>query len=409
MIEANTPETDIEPGFREECRAWLLANCPDQMRDGSVSSEFRCWGGKQWTFSSDEQKVWLERAAAKGWTVPSWPTEYGGDSLTLAQRDIIKEEMLSLGIREPLYSYGITMLGPALLKYGTEGQKSTFLPQIAQGEIRWCQGYSEPNSGSDLASLSTSCEDAGDHWLINGQKVWTSKAHRSDWLFAMVRTEKTEKKHNGITFILIDMSLPGVEVRPIKLISGETTFCEVFLSNVRVPKSYGPDCPAVVGEIGRGWEVGMYLLTHERSSLGGYTLDGRGHEQPIIQNAIDNVGLDEKGQLDNPILRARLATAIIDDAACNSLAEKLNDEISNGIEIGAKSSLVKYSSTQNIKKGYELRMSISDIDSLKYDQDGELPVVTKNWLYSRAYTILGGTSEIQLNIIAKRLLELPSR
>ena len=409
MAGVSKPSSGIGDDFRASVRAWLLDNCPSAMRDGKLSSEYRCWGGRRWTFTSLAQQQWLDIAADKGWTVPAWPPEYGGAGLSLAQRDTIADEMRELGIRPPLYSYGITMLGPTLLKYGTAGQKSAHLPDIARGKIRWCQGYSEPNAGSDLASLATRCEDGGDHWLINGHKIWTSKADQSDWLFAMVRTAKTERKHEGITFILIDMSLPGIEVRPIRLISGQSPFCEVFFSDVRVPKHYGPDNPAVVGELGQGWPIGMYLLTHERSSLGGYRLDGRGDEEPIVACAIREVGLDAGARLKDPVLRTRLADALIDDAACAALAEKLDADADAGVEIGAQSSLVKYASSQIIKRGYELRMSFAGHDALRCEADGAPSALARNWLYSRAYTILGGTSEIQLNVIAKRLLNLPTR
>ncbi|MEM9384796.1 MAG: acyl-CoA dehydrogenase family protein [Pseudomonadota bacterium] len=413
MVTVSNPPTESTElsKFRAECRAWLLQHCPAELIGPHHSSEGRCWGGKRWVFESPAQRLWLERAAAKGWTVPHWPLEYGGAGLSRAERGVIAEEMQSLGMREPLYSYGITMLGPALLKFGSPGQKAAHLPKIARGEIRWCQGYSEPNAGSDLASLATKCEDRGDHWLVNGQKIWTSKADESDWIFAMVRTSHADKKQDGITFILIDMASPGITVRPIKLISGRSPFCEVFFDNVQVPKYYGPDNASVVGELGQGWRVGTYLLTHERSSLGGYTLNGSSEEQPILQAAKQKVGVDGSGRLANTVLRARLAAALIDDAACTALSEKLNAEAGQGNELGARSSLVKYASTKIIKEGYEIRMAFGDLDTLKKSpqEDEEYSLTARNWLYSRAYTILGGTSEIQLNIISKRLLHLPSR
>jgi len=396
--------------FREACSVWLEKHCPDGMREGAGLTENRCWGGKKWTFESSDQEAWLRACAQRGWTVPHWPKDFGGAGLTILERDIIRDEMKSLGVREPLYSYGITMLGPALLKYGTQQQKALHLPAIARGEIRWCQGYSEPGAGSDLASLKTRCEDKGDHWLINGQKIWTSKADQSDWMFALVRTSEEARKHDGISFLLIDLDLPGITIRPIKLISGESPFCEVFFDDVKVPKDYGAGSASMVGKKGKGWEIGMYLLGHERSSLGGYTLDGRGDEQPILDRAIEVVGLDALNQIDDPSLRMRLSSAIIDDAACSALAEELNERIQNGENVGAESSLVKYASTQIIKRGYDLRMAIEDFEVFAQDRStGKMQTATQNWLYSRAYTILGGTSEIQLNIISKRLLDLPKR
>ncbi|MEL6324878.1 MAG: acyl-CoA dehydrogenase family protein, partial [Pseudomonadota bacterium] len=180
--------------FRSEVRDWLEANCPEEMRDGAGGEDNICWGGKKWTFQSEAQKAWLERMAAKGWTVPAWPTEYGGGGLDKAQVKVLKEEMRRIKARSPLESFGMWMLGPALLKYGTHEQKAHFLPPIARGEVRWCQGYSEPNAGSDLASLQTKCEDQGDHWLVNGQKIWTSYADQSDWIFVLVRTDNSGSK-----------------------------------------------------------------------------------------------------------------------------------------------------------------------------------------------------------------------
>ena len=208
--------TDLD-NFRSEVREWILANCPDEMRDGALGRDNHCWGGRKWKFTSPAQKRWMELCVEKGWTVPSWPTEYGGAGLPSDQGKIIFDEMKALGVRRPLFSFGMTMLGPALLKYGTPEQKAEHLPKIARGEIRWCQGYSEPNAGSDLASLKAKCEDQDDHWLINGQKIWTSKADESDWIFALVRTDSSGRKHEGITFILLDMETAGVTVRPIEL------------------------------------------------------------------------------------------------------------------------------------------------------------------------------------------------
>ncbi|MFN5760119.1 MAG: acyl-CoA dehydrogenase family protein, partial [Sphingomonadaceae bacterium] len=247
--------TDLET-FRKETRAWLEANCPPEMREPVKSEDDGCWGGRNWVFKNPAQKQWLEVMAAKGWTVPDWPKEYGGGGLTPEETKVLRVEMAKLGCRVPLQSFGIWMLGPALLKFGTEEQKKHYLPQIARGEIRWCQGYSEPGSGSDLVSLQTFGEDKGDHWVVNGQKIWTSYADKADWIFCLVRTNK-EDKYRGISFLLFDMTSPGVTTKPIKLISGASPFCETFFDNVKVPKHQ------IVGELNRGWDVAKYLLGHE--------------------------------------------------------------------------------------------------------------------------------------------------
>ena len=237
--------SDLEQ-FQAETRAWLEENCPQEMRGGGAGEDEICWGGRNWTFTSPEQKIWLERMAEKGWTVPQWPTEYGGGGLSKEENKILKTEMRRIKARSPLESFGIWMLGPALLKYGTHEQKLKFLRPIARGEIRWCQGYSEPNAGSDLAALGTKCEDKGDHWLVNGQKVWTSYADKSDWIFVLVRTDPSVSKHNGISFLLVDMESAGVSTKPIKLISGNSPFCETFFDDVKVPKSYGDNISSIV-------------------------------------------------------------------------------------------------------------------------------------------------------------------
>src|SRR5205809_5161004 len=251
--------SDLET-FRTQTRAWLDANCPAEMRTPIRSEADICWGGRNWTYQSDAQRSWLQAMAERGWTVPDWPEDYGGGGLSPEEARVLKQEMARINARSPLTSFGISMLGPALLKYGTEEQKKHYLPEIARGEIRWCQGYSEPGAGSDLAGLQTKCEDMGDHWLVNGQKVWTSYADKADWCFCLVRTDAS-KKHEGISFVLIDMATPGVETRPIQLISGESPFCETFFTGVKIPKGN------LVGKINGGWEIAKRLLQYERQNI----------------------------------------------------------------------------------------------------------------------------------------------
>ena len=256
--------SDLE-AFRAETVAWLEANCPEEMRQPARGFDDGCWGGRNPTFLPG-QKEWLDKMAEKGWTVPDWPKEYGGGGLSRAETKILNQEMARMRCRAPLSSFGIWMLGPALLQFGTEAQKKHFLPPIARGEIRWCQGYSEPGSGSDLASLQTSAVDEGDHFVINGQKIWTSYADKADWIFCLTRTDK-EEKHKGITFLLFDMASEGVTTKPIQLISGSSPFCETFFDSVKVPKTYGDGVSAVIYEVNKGWDVAKYLLGHERSMI----------------------------------------------------------------------------------------------------------------------------------------------
>jgi alkylation response protein AidB-like acyl-CoA dehydrogenase len=259
---SETETADLET-FRSETRAWLEANCPPEMRKPATSDGDVFWGGRNAKFASEPQRIWFERMRDKGWTVPDWPKEYGGGGLSAAEHKVLRSEMARMGARPPLSSFGIWMLGPALLKYGNEAQKKEHLPKIAAGLIRWCQGYSEPNAGSDLASLQTRAESDGDDFVITGSKIWTSYANYADWIFCLVRTDSAAKKHDGISFILFDMTSKGVTTKPILLISGYSPFCETFFDGVRVPKSH------VVGTVNRGWDVAKYLLQHERAMISG--------------------------------------------------------------------------------------------------------------------------------------------
>ncbi|OAO05070.1 acyl-CoA dehydrogenase family protein [Parasphingorhabdus sp.] len=402
--------TDLDQ-FRSETRAWLAENCPEEMRDGDITAEKQCWGGRLWEFQSEAQKQWFDRALEKGYTVPTWPIEYGGAGLSADQAKILDEERQAINARKPLSNFGISMLGPALLAYGTHEQKLQHLTGIARGEIRWCQGYSEPGAGSDLASLKSKCEDKGDHWLINGQKIWTSNADISDWIFCLVRTDFDAPKHRGITFILIDMASEGISVKPIVLISGHSPFCETFFDDVKVPKSYGPGNDSVVGEVNRGWDVAKNLLVHERGMLGTMSpLRGTKGPESLGKFAADHIGLDQGDRLADPALRQRIAQAELDNWAYNLTVERMTDEANAGNGLGAKSSMLKYVASELTKQGSELRMDIEGTAGATIGADGiEYDSLANTWLYNRAYSILGGTTEVQLNIISKRVLELPSQ
>jgi len=391
--------TDLDQ-FRAETRAWLEANCPPEMREPMRSEKDACWGGRNPDFQPG-QKQWMDAMAARGWTVPDWPRAYGGGGLSAAETKILREEMAAMKCRNPLNSFGISMLGPALLKYGSEAQKLEHLPRIARGEIRWCQGYSEPNAGSDLASLATSAEDRGDHFLVNGQKVWTSYADKADWIFCLVRTDRTDK-HNGISFVLFDMATPGVSTRPILLISGYSPFCETFFDNVKVPKEN------LVGDLNRGWDVAKYLLGHEREMISGMGLGSTGGN-PLIEGAIATIGLDGQGRLADPLLRAQIALFEVRARAFTAQSERFIDELKAGQAHPAQPSMMKYYGTELNKSRHELTMAAGGSDALEWESSrsaqGARP---RAWLRTKANSIEGGTSEVQLNIIAKRILDLPS-
>ncbi|PWR25338.1 acyl-CoA dehydrogenase family protein [Zavarzinia aquatilis] len=387
-------------GFRAEVAAWLEENCPAAMRQPARGDEDMCWGGRNPVFSCPEQKLWLERMAARGWTVPDWPREYGGGGLDPAETKVLRQEMARLGCRSPLSSFGIWMLGPALLKYGNEAQKREHLPRIARGEIRWCQGYSEPNAGSDLASLATRAEDRGDHFLVNGQKIWTSYADKADWIFCLVRTDRTSK-HNGISFVLFDMASPGVSTKPILLISGYSPFCETFFDDVKVPKEN------LVGELNKGWDVAKYLLGHEREMISAMGLGEAG--VPLPEIALQSMGRDDRGLLDEPVLRARIALFEVRAAAFRAMSERFIDELKAGKAHPAQPSMMKYYGTELNKARHELIMAAGGSGALDWESAASNGgAAARAWLRTKANSIEGGTSEVQLNIIAKRILDLPS-
>ncbi|WP_420383356.1 acyl-CoA dehydrogenase family protein [Novosphingobium sp.] len=379
--------------FREEIRAWLDANCPPEMRLPVSDESDMCWGGRNFVPKNDAQKLWLDRCVARGYTVPDWPVAYGGAGMTPAQAKVWREELARIGGRAPLSSFGIWMLGPALLKFGTEEQKVHYLGQIARGEIRWCQGYSEPGSGSDLVSLQTYGEDRGDHWVVNGQKIWTSYADKADWIFCLVRTDKANK-YQGISFLLFDMTTPGVTTRPILLISGNSPFCETFFDDVVVPKRQ------IVGELNRGWDVAKYLLGHEREMI-----SGAGGADRL--NTIGAV-VHRNGGIDNPVLRAELAMFDIDALAFGAMGEKFLDEAKVGKAHPAQPNMMKYTGTELNKRRHELLMAAGGSTALEWDStETRGGAAARGWLRTKANSIEGGTSEVMLNVVAKRILDLP--
>jgi len=392
---------DLET-FRAETRAWLEANCPAEMREPVRSDADVVWGGRDQSKMTPAQKQWMDAMGARGWTVPDWPKEYGGGGLSPAETKVLREEMARLKCRNPLNSFGISMLGPALLKYGTEAQKIEHLTKIARGEIRWCQGYSEPGAGSDLASLQASAEDKGDHYLVNGQKVWTSYANYADWIFCLVRTDKTVKQ-GGISFLLFDMATPGVSTKPILLISGYSPFCETFFDNVKVPKEN------LVHEVNKGWDVAKYLLGHEREMISGMGLGSSGGN-PLVDGAKRTVGLTDDGTLADPVLRAQMALFEVRAKAFTAMSEKFIDELKAGKAHPAQPSMMKYYGTELNKSRHELMMAAGGSDALEWEsQESNTGAAPRAWLRTKANSIEGGTSEVQLNIISKRILELPDR
>jgi len=385
--------------FRAETRAWLEENCPASMRTPMPEDEV-VWGGRGFRFKHRDQELWLQRMGERGWTAPTWPRAYGGGGLTADEAQVLAQELARIKARPALFSFGVWMLGPVLLEYGSEEQKREHLPPIVRGEIRWCQGYSEPGAGSDLAGLQTRCEDHGDHWLINGQKVWTSYADQADWMFCLVRTDPSVK-HEGISFVLFDMTTPGVEARPIPLISGSSPFCETFLTDVKVPKGN------LVGRLHGGWEIAKRLLQYERQNISA----GGGLGQlplPLLEIAKRYVGVDDAGRIADPDLRARVAKHLMDERAFDLTVRRIRDEAKAGGSVGHMASVLKVAMAHINQERLELAVEAMGHRGLGWGEGfaSEELAVTRGWLRSKGNSIEGGTSEINLNVIARRLLGL---
>lgn len=395
MAETHDPELEA---FRAEARAWLESNFPSSLkgRGGLMAAED---GG-----SPDPDLLsWRKAMGAKGWGTPTWPSEYGGGGLNARQARVLGQEMARIGAFNPLtFGMGVTMIGPTILDYGTEEQKRRHIPPIVRGEVRWCVGYSEPNAGSDLASLQTKCEDAGDHWVINGQKVWTSGAQWADWCGALVRTDPTVKKHDGISFMLINMRQSAVETRPIKLISGASPFCETFFTNARAEKD------DLLGELNKGWSVGKRLLQHERASQTGVSTGGKA--TPLPDLARRYVDADHDGRLTDVDLHNRMTGHMIDARAHGLTLARVAAESRGNAGPSNAASVLKNSATNVAQARAELTLEMMGAKGLGWDggefSHEEIESV-RGWLWGKAMSIYGGSAEIQNNIISKRILGLP--
>lgn len=389
--------------FRQEVRAWLEANCPESQRK-PMTREEQVWAGRNQHFPSEDARLWFERMRDRGWTVPEWPKEYGGGGLSPQQARVLKEEMQRLGCRTPLFDLGIWMLGPALLEHGSEEQKQEHLVRIARGEVRWCQGYSEPGAGSDLASLQCRAEDQGSHFLVNGSKIWTTNADKSDWIFCLVRTDTSGAKQAGISFLLIDMSSPGVSTTPIQLISGDSEFCQTFFDNVKVPKEN------LVGGLNQGWTVAKALLKHERKLMSEIGQETPGPSFTTVQAALEYVGLDERGKLADAALRDQLVRHEMNLRALGLTHFRTYEERVAGTPDSRVPLIMKYVGTEEEKRKQELLLALLGMRGLGWEGDAfndDEKLTLRAWAMSKTLTIAGGTSEIQLNIIAKRGLGLP--
>ena len=396
MADGHVADTDA---FRGEVRSWLAENFPPALkgRGAMMLAEGR-------PSQDPDFRAWVKAMGDKGWGVPTWPKAYGGGGLSREQARVLQEEMHAIGAWSPIGGMGVMMFGPTLLEYGSEAQKQAYIPRIARAEVRWCQGFSEPGAGSDLASLQTRCEDKGDHWLVNGSKIWTSGAQWADWCFCLVRTD-TSKKHEGISFLLFDMTTPGIEVRPIRLISGNSPFCETFFTDVKVPKEN------LMGPLNGGWTIAKRLLQHERSGLTGAG-GGRGSmfPAPLSDLAKDYIGMNDTGRLADSELRARIVAHEMDARAFQLTTVRQMVESRSNSGPSAATSIMKNAGTKILQDRAELTLEVMGSQGLGWEGEGfssqELSAV-RNWLGGKATTIYGGSAEIQNNIITKRILGLP--
>ena len=394
--------SDLE-AFRAETKTWIQENFPASLKGSGMGLE-----GETDDASRADFETWRQRLAEKGWGAATWPTEYGGAGLSDAEARIVRQEMGRQGAFNPIpliAGMGVTMVGPTVLEYGTDEQKARHLPGIASGEIRWCLGLSEPNAGSDLASLSTRAEDDGDYFKINGQKIWTSGADISQWCGALVRTDIGAGKRNGISFVMLPMDQEGVRTRPIRLISGVSPFCETFFDDARAEKS------DLLGPLNEGWSVVKRLLQHERQSQTEARAPGAGSSKPSLQEvARSYVGTDESGALADSDLRNRLTRHLMDSQAHNLTTGRITAEARGKVEVSAAASILKNSATRIAQGKAELTMEMMGSQGLGWEGENftaeELDNV-REWLWGKAISIYGGSYEVQNNIISKNILGLP--
>ena len=388
--------------FRAQARSWLEENFPASLMADPAIQAAALMGGRE----SDDLKLWKSRMGAKGWGTPTWPQAYGGGGLGRAEARVLAEEMNAIGARNPIGGMGVMMFGPTLIEVGTEDLKQQHIPSIVTGTLRWCQGYSEPGAGSDLASLQTTAEDKGDHWLVNGSKIWTSGANLADRCFCLVRTDST-KKHEGISFLLIDMKTPGVEVRPILLINGTSPFCETFFTDVKVPKDQ------MMGPLNGGWTIAKRLLQFERENIStGLGAGGGlgGAPASVEHYAKTYIGLGDDGRLTDPDYRRRLIDHKMEQQAFQLTVRRAALEARSNQGPSAATSIMKYAGAKIAQDRTELVVEALGHNGLGWEGEGfatgELTAV-RGWLRAKANSIEGGTSEVNLNVVSKRVLGLP--
>ena len=383
--------------FSLEVDAWIEEHCPESMRSPMPVSE-QVWASSDIHFPTTDSKIWFDAMVSKGWCTPEWPVEYGGGGLSFDESKVLRSRLKFFGCRPAQINFGISMLGPVILEFGTEAQKKEFLPKISRGEIWWCQGFSEPGAGSDLANISTSAVLKGSEYLINGSKIWTSEANKADWMYCLVRTAKTEKKQAGISFILLNLRQPNIDIKPIKLLSGQSPFCQVFFDDVLAKESHR------IASENDGWKVAKRLLEFERTMMADLGSEGAVDIEPI-KTYKNSRAIDAPGQL-------KLRKKIIKHEMRNHLVDltmaRTGIESKSGFSPAAL--ILKYISTEETQTRWELNVASLGAGGLEIVEKSQGPKqeIAKSFFYSKAYTIAGGSSEVQLNIISKHILGLPS-
>lgn len=391
--------------FRVETRDWLAENCPSSMRTKMIASE-QIGGGRKRRSTNPEAYLWLERMVSKGWSVPTWPVEFGGAGLDQDHFLVLLDELQRIKARPPLAGMGVWLIGPTLLEYGTSEQKRRHLPKIARGELAWCQGYSETGAGSDLASVQTKAEDGGDHYLVNGSKIWTSGAGYADWIFCLVRTDRNAPKHRGISFLLFSMDDPGVSTSPIEMINGESPFYQTFFDNVKVSKA------DLVHKENQGWTVAKRLLQHERSGLAALASADTAGPLQRIKPAVSLPDLARQYAEPHPMEASLRGDILRSEMQKQSflLTQQRALEESSAQTPGAATSIFNYVEAEYVKSQLELQLQVRGTQGIGWEgkafTEEELRM-GRLWLEAKSISIAGGSNEVQLNIIAKRVLGLP--
>ena len=389
--------TDQLESFSLEVDAWIEEHCPESMRTPMPVSE-QVWASSNINFPTTDSKTWFDAMVSKGWCTPEWPVEFGGGGLSFEESKILRSRLKFFGCRPAQINFGISMLGPVILEFGTDDQKKEFLPKISRGEIWWCQGFSEPGAGSDLANISTSAELKGGEYLINGSKIWTSEANKADWMYCLARTAKTEKKQAGISFILLNLKQSNIDIKPIKLLSGQSPFCQVFFDDVVAKESHR------IAKENEGWKVAKRLLEFERTMMADLGSEGAVDIEPI-KTYKNSEALNAPGQtkLHKKIIKHEMRNHLIDLTMGRTTIES-----KSGFSPAALS--LKYISTEETQTRWELNVASLGAGGLEIVEksQGSKQEIAKSFFYSKAYTIAGGSSEVQLNIIAKHILGLPS-